>query len=328
MTIFAKLPEPRRYRSHAASRCSATEAEVVAGGAPRRSGAPPPQRSGPYRLARLEATMRLAVMPLLLLLIAVPAAAQVECRFTDNPIVAGQTPIRARHINELRNCLDLVLDALNQQVPPRPSGGRCEEDLGMVTGVVTRNGSWDGSCPEGGGSSHFGRVYRFTLSQPAAVKIELTSPVQSTTLTLYRGTEVGSNQVVGTLDSIERELDAGPYTLEVGSWGETGSYTLTLDVAGRGPQHTACQNDIGTLVSGVPLSFSGSWDGSCRSAQSPGRSARYYSFALQQPAAVTIVLTSPDAVDASVSPERSRARRRSDPRGRAVRLHLDGGVGP
>ena len=38
--------------------------------------------------------------------------------WTDNPIVSGQTPIRAQHINELRTCFDRVLEALNRRVPP------------------------------------------------------------------------------------------------------------------------------------------------------------------------------------------------------------------
>ena len=59
------------------------------------------------------------------LALAMPTGAQdtATCSpWTDNPIVSGQTPIRAEHINELRACLDLVLDTLNQ-IPLVGGGG-------------------------------------------------------------------------------------------------------------------------------------------------------------------------------------------------------------
>ena len=39
----------------------------------------------------------------------VPAEAQVTCLWTDNPLVAGETPIKAAHINEIRACIDRIL---------------------------------------------------------------------------------------------------------------------------------------------------------------------------------------------------------------------------
>lgn len=42
---------------------------------------------------------------------AAPADAQVTCTWTDNPIIAGQTAIKAEHINEIRECIDRILAA-------------------------------------------------------------------------------------------------------------------------------------------------------------------------------------------------------------------------
>ena len=59
----------------------------------------------------------------------VPATAQgppVSCSWTDNPIVAGQTPVRAEHINEIRACLDAIIanwPGTGDPPPPPPPPG-------------------------------------------------------------------------------------------------------------------------------------------------------------------------------------------------------------
>ena len=55
--------------------------------------------------------------------LAVPTDAQVTCTWTDNPIVAGETPIRAEHINEIRACIDRILGGGTVPPPPPPPGG-------------------------------------------------------------------------------------------------------------------------------------------------------------------------------------------------------------
>ncbi len=63
-----------------------------------------------------------------------PAAGQnsvVECRWTDNPIVAGETPIRAVHLQEIRDCLDRILAALPGQPPVEP-GNRAPQAVGVL----------------------------------------------------------------------------------------------------------------------------------------------------------------------------------------------------
>ena len=52
--------------------------------------------------------------------VVVPAEAQVTCTWTDNPLVAGETPIKAAHINEIRACLDRILAGGGTPPPPPP----------------------------------------------------------------------------------------------------------------------------------------------------------------------------------------------------------------
>lgn len=58
-----------------------------------------------------------AAATLAVLLAAGPAEGQVTCTFTDDPIVAGETPIRAEHINEIHDCLKRLLTG-GTVVPP------------------------------------------------------------------------------------------------------------------------------------------------------------------------------------------------------------------
>ena len=62
--------------------------------------------------------MHRAIVVGLVLLAASQADAQVTCNWTDNPIVAGQTPIKAEHINELRACIEGILGGGGGTIPP------------------------------------------------------------------------------------------------------------------------------------------------------------------------------------------------------------------
>ena len=107
-----------------------------------------------------ERTMRTtltAAATLAVLLAAGPAEGQVTCTFTDDPIVAGETPIRAEHINEIRDCLKRLLTGgtsapsiglreladIVATLSTRPAGGRGHGDL---DGTRRRR---RGSGPEG-----------------------------------------------------------------------------------------------------------------------------------------------------------------------------------
>ena len=192
-----------------------------------------------------------------------PAGAQnaLTCApWTDNPIVSGQTPIRADHINELRTCLELVLDVLRGSPPPPPPGASCTDTLGTVTGPVTRTGSWDAGCP----SAHFtdgrlARYYSFTLDQSASVTINLSSSVD-TYLVLRNGAGTGTGVVEidddggsGTNSRISRTLASGTYTIEATTYfgGSTGSFTLALDVSGGGGGVGGKQVTVSNVIYGV-----------------------------------------------------------------------------
>ena len=119
------------------------------------------------------------------------------------------------------------------------TGTGCRNDLGAVSGTVTRHGSWtDNGCL----SVHFSegeyaRYYSFTLTGSASVTIDLTSPSADTYLALRNGSGAGSDLVdynddseTGTDSRITRTLAAGAYTIEATTFwgGETGQFTLTL----------------------------------------------------------------------------------------------------
>ena len=67
----------------------------------------------------------------LFVLVPLSAAAQdpLTCRaWTDNPIVSGSTPLRAQHINELRACLERIIQHLGV-TPVDPVGGITVTDI-------------------------------------------------------------------------------------------------------------------------------------------------------------------------------------------------------
>ena len=127
------------------------------------------------------------------------------------------------------------------------SGGvGCTNDLGPVSGTVTRAGSWDGSCDSAHYTSgRYARYYAFRLSQSASVTIDLTSSVD-TFLALRNGPGTGTGLIEedddggsGLNSRITRMLAAGTYTIEATTLAprRTGSFTLMLAVgaAGAGP---------------------------------------------------------------------------------------------
>ena len=121
------------------------------------------------------------------------------------------------------------------------SAGSCTNDLGTITGAVSRGGSWDGSCP----SAHYrngeyARYYTFTLGQQARVTIDLTSPSVDTWLALRNGAGTGTGLIESDDDGgsggnarIVRTLAAGTYTIEATTFrgGATGPFTLRVDVS-------------------------------------------------------------------------------------------------
>ncbi len=117
----------------------------------------------------------------------------------------------------------------------------CETDLGTVSGLVTRNGNWDGSClSKYYLNGEYARYYRVSLLAPAPVTIDLTSPSVDTWLALRNAAGlviVDDDGGEGTNSRISRTLDAGAHTIEATTFfgGVTGPFTLTLRVEGGTP---------------------------------------------------------------------------------------------
>ena len=114
----------------------------------------------------------------------------------------------------------------------------CTNDLGSVSGTVTLTGSWTGDCSSVHyADGRYARYYSFTLLRSSAVRIDLTSSVD-TWLALRSGSgtggrliEVNDDVSVGNLNSrIETTLTAGAYTIEATTYQRlvTGSFTVTL----------------------------------------------------------------------------------------------------
>ena len=163
--------------------------------------------------------------------------------------------------NTNNNCSTILSVAVSSD-----GGGSCTNDLGLVTGTVTRSGSWDGSCD----SVHYpfgeyARYYTFRLGGTASVTIDLTSPSVDTWLALRNGSGTGTGFIeadnddgAGTNARITGTLAPGTYTIEATTYSprQTGSFTLTLAVGagGAGPdlvvQSPAVSNATLTPVTG------------------------------------------------------------------------------
>ena len=196
-----------------------------------------------------------------------------------------------------------------------PSTEGCFQDLGTLSGEVTRSGSWTGDCASIHQEGKYARFYSFTLSEETEVGITLTSS-EDTYLSLLQGADsggrvlafnddanntkirvraffglIGITLALGDTDSaIIRTLPAGTYTVEATTFGSgtTGSFTLTI-----GPAATTtggCLEELGTLSG--ELTRSGSWTGLCASTNQFSSFARFYSFTLEREREVVISLES------------------------------------
>ncbi len=193
-----------------------------------------------------------------------------------------------------------VTGAFTLTVTGSGGGGGCAlDDLGALSGTVTRVGNLDRDCESPNYSGRPARYYSFTLRQSGAVEIDLVSSAFDTFLALREGTDVAGRLVAsdddggqGTNSRIGTELSAGTYTIEATSYatGVTGAFTLTVTGSGGGGGGGCGLDDLGAL-SGT-ATRAGYLDRDCESPSYSGRLARYYSFTLGQAGSVEIDLVS------------------------------------
>ena len=179
-------------------------------------------------------------------------------------------------------------------------GGGCAlDDLGALSGTVTRVGNLGGDCESPSYPGRLARYYSFTLGQSGSVEIDLVSSAFDTFLALREGTDVAGGLLVsdddggqGTNSRIATDLSAGTYTIEATSYGTgvTGAFTLTVTGAGGGGGGGCALDDLGVLSGTVARV--GNLGGDCESPSYSGRLARYYSFTLGQSGSVEIDLVS------------------------------------
>ena len=208
-------------------------------------------------------------------------------------------------------------------------GGGCAlDDLGALSGTVTRVGNLGDDCVSPNYSGRLARYYSFTLGQAGSVEIDLVSSVFDAFLTLREGTDVEGPLVAtdddggqGTNSRIATSLSAGTYTIEATSYatGVTGAFTLTVSAAGGGGGGGCALDDLGALSGTVTRV--GSLGDDCVSPSYSGRLARYYSFTLGQAGSVEIDLVS-SAFDAFLA-----LREGTDVAGPLVVSDDDGGQG-
>ena len=185
-----------------------------------------------------------------------------------------------------------------------PSDGCTVEDLGAVSGTVTRNGTLGHDCVSPNWSGELARYYSFTLATDTVIQIDMTSSAVDAWLGLRQGAGTSGTLLLADDDSgggtnarIAAELTAGTYTIEASTAVEgvasTGAFALTITPSAG---LTGCTVDNLGTVSGT-VRRNGALGHDCVSPNWSGELARYYSFTLARPTNIQIDMTS-SAVDA------------------------------
>ena len=183
-------------------------------------------------------------------------------------------------------------------------GGRgCTvENLGSVSGTVTRNGTLGHDCASPNYTGELARFYSFTLARTTDVRIDMTSSAVDAWLGLREGAGTSGRLLLrdndgggGTNARIEDSLAAGTYTIEastaVPGVAATGAFSLRITAAGGG-----CTVENLGAVAGT-VTRNGTLGHDCASPNYTGELARFYSFTLARTTDVRIDMTS-SAVDA------------------------------
>ena len=204
-------------------------------------------------------------------------------------------------------------------------GGCRLEDLGTLTGRVTRTGTLGHDCVSPNYSGELARYYSFTLGRAGEVQIDMTSSAFDAWLTLREGADISGPRLLqddngggGTDARITADLPAGMYTIEATSSAAgvavTGPFALTVSLTAP----AGCRlEDLGTLTGRVTRA--GMLGHDCVSPNYSGELARYYGFTLEQAGEVQIDMMS-SALDAWLT-----LREGADMSGRSLFFDNDGG---
>ena len=174
--------------------------------------------------------------------------------------------------------------------------------------VTTKTGTWTTSCDSGG---HDGSAqhYQFTLSQAAAMTIDLTTTTDADPVLYLRKDEPMSgantfgrdyiarddNGAGGTDARIIRALAAGTYTIEAAAADSADNKAFSLALTSE--LATICRETLD--ISTSPATQTASWADGCDSATNARSYARYYTFTLSADSEVAIELDTPDATTPS-----------------------------
>ena len=141
----------------------------------------------------------------------------------------------------------------------------CATDLGVPTADVTAEGTWTDECDSTNREGSYARYYTFSLKESAEVQLDLSSD-EDTYMFLLEGAGTGG-EVKEENDDIEygvmldsrigpQTLAAGTYTVEATTYsaGETGDFTLAIDVPEEEPEVEEAGIGVGT-VSGTGVTL-------------------------------------------------------------------------
>ncbi len=217
--------------------------------------------------------------------------------------------------------------------PPVPTARtHCPaEDLGVVRGGATRNGTWSDDCD----SLRWGldedplkaRFYTFTLAERSLISIDVSGPNTDPVLALRAADDLvnqlaqSDNDGPGLYPRIRRLADPGEYFIEVGEFkvsptllnavgggrasaesGESGGrprdFTLALALSPaieheHAEEGGSCQNALGTIgaFTGAVV-LENEYEHGCEAVNAYNGFSKLYTFTLEDPAIVNIALAS------------------------------------
>ena len=185
--------------------------------------------------------------------------------------------------------------------PGVPSEDGCLVDLLVLTSRISRTGNWAWDCDSTNREGSYARFYTFTLSQEAALQIDLVSTEDPYVFLLEGvgsdGTVMAKNDdvVAGTdLNSqISATLAAGRYTIEATTYSEEVAGEFTVTIALTETVEVAPDPCVTPLATSAGVTTqTGTWADDCQATNRIGTYARYYTFTLEQDTEVRIDLTS------------------------------------
>ena len=175
------------------------------------------------------------------------------CTWTDNPIIADQTPLRAQHINEIRDCIDAILRAWPTPTPqpPRPpilTPADCTADLRgeiLIPGRSFMLGGSLGACRSLLSPNRYAEYVLLAPTQPVSVFVWVSGGRSLPRLDPYLAIWSGLGGNASTLIASDSDVGGEPYYSELTIYLAPGTYTLEVS--------SALPNAIGSYLGAIAV---------------------------------------------------------------------------